>query len=142
MLNTVELERYARSSHRCCMAIYPIYQNLTESITPGYLKSKTRKAALGSRLSTRSITAITDSYTIKPLSRGRQAPARSVDDDAHQAARNDTGDGEGDDPAEVNPGDHAPVDGAPCAGAETDADGGASDALRGGDRELCEIVST
>lgn len=66
----------------------------------------------------------------------RVAPARSVDDDAHEAARDDTSDGEGDEPAEVDPADHAPVDGAPGARAETDTDGGTSDALGGRDGKL------
>lgn len=33
----------------------------------------------------------------------RVAPARSVDDDAHQAAGDDAGDGEGNEPAHVDP---------------------------------------
>ena len=65
------------------------------------------------------------------------SPARSVDNDAHQAARDDTGGGQGDDPAEVDPGNHAPVDGAPGARAETDTDSCARDALSCGDGELC-----
>ena len=67
-------------------------------------------------------------------------PARGVDDDGAQAARDDTGNGEGDDPAHVDPGDHAPVDRPPGARAETDTDGSSGDALRGGDGELCEGV--
>ena len=65
-----------------------------------------------------------------------EAPARGVDDEAHQHTRDQASDGQGDNPTEVDPGDHAPVDGAPCTRAETDADGGAGDALRGGDGEL------
>lgn len=65
------------------------------------------------------------------------APARGVDDDAGKTAREDTGNGECEDPASVNPGNHAPVDGPPGARAETDTDNGASDALSGRDGELC-----
>ena len=65
------------------------------------------------------------------------APARRVNNNAHQTSSNDASDGQGDDPAAVDPGDHAPVDGAPSAGAEADANGRAGDALGGGDGELC-----
>jgi len=64
------------------------------------------------------------------------APPGGVDDDAHQTPRDDARHGQGDDPAKVDPRDHAPVDGAPGARAEADADGGARDALRGGDGEF------
>lgn len=66
-----------------------------------------------------------------------KTPARSIDDEAHQAAGDDAGDGEGEHPAHVDPANHAPVDGPPGARAETDADGGTSDTLGGGDGELC-----
>lgn len=65
-----------------------------------------------------------------------EAPARSVDDESHQATGDDTGHGESDDPAHVDPGDHAPVNSPPGTGAETDADSRASNALRGRDGEL------
>lgn len=70
------------------------------------------------------------------LSQGH-APSRCIDDDAHQTPRNDTGDGQGDDPAEVDPPDHTPVDGPPGAGAQTDTDGGTANALSGGDGKFC-----
>lgn len=66
------------------------------------------------------------------------APAGGVDDDTADAARDDTGNGEGDDPAHVDPGNHAPVDGAPGARAETDTNGSTSDTLSSGDGELCK----
>lgn len=75
-------------------------------------------------------------YFIRYLS-SAPAPARSVDDESHKAAGDDTGYGEREDPAHVDPGDHAPVDSPPGARAETDADGGTSNALRGGYGELC-----
>ena len=65
-------------------------------------------------------------------------PARSVDDNTSQATRDDTCDGEGNDPTTVDPGNHAPVDGAPGTGTETDTDSGTSNALSGGDGELCK----
>lgn len=65
------------------------------------------------------------------------APARSIDDDAHQAARDDAGHGQSDEPAHVDPAHKAPVDGPPRARAKTDTDGSASDALCSGNRELC-----
>lgn len=68
-------------------------------------------------------------------------PVRGEGDETHQAAGNETGGGDGNDPSEVDPGDHAPVDGSPVTVAETDADNGASDALGGGDGELCLVVS-
>lgn len=66
--------------------------------------------------------------------------SRSIDDDAADASRENAGDGKGDDPAHVDPGNHAPVDTPPGARAKTDTNGGASDALGGGDGELCRIV--
>lgn len=68
------------------------------------------------------------------------APARSVDDNAHQATRNNTSAGEGDDPATVDPEDHTPVNGPPGSRAETDTDSGTRDTLSGGDRKLCGRV--
>ena len=65
------------------------------------------------------------------------APPWSVDDEGHQAARDDTGTRQGDDPAAVDPADHAPVQGTPVAVAQTDADNGAGDALGGRDGQLC-----
>ena len=66
-----------------------------------------------------------------------KAPAGSVDDESAHATGDDTGDRQGHDPTHVDPGHHAPIDGPPGAGAETNTDGGTSDALSGGDRELC-----
>ena len=71
---------------------------------------------------------------------GVHAPARRVDDDAHQAPRKDAGGGQRDDPAHVDPRHHAPVDRPPRTGAEADADSSASDALRGGYRKLCNTL--
>ena len=68
-----------------------------------------------------------------------KAPARSVDDDAADAARDDTGDGQRHHPAHVDPGNHAPVDRPPGTRAETDTDGGTGDTLGGGDGELCSL---
>lgn len=67
-------------------------------------------------------------------------PAGSVDDDTAEAARDDASDGEGDDPAHVDPGNHAPVDGSPGTRAETDTNGSTGDALSGGNGELCGVV--
>ena len=64
-----------------------------------------------------------------------EAESGRVEDDAHEAARDDTGHGQGDEPTEVDPRDHAPVDRAPCTRAETDADRGTGDALRRRDGE-------
>lgn|SRR5688572_4267067 len=68
-----------------------------------------------------------------------KAPARSVDDDTADAARNDTGDWQGDDPAHVDPRDHAPVDRPPGTGAKTNTNGGTGDTLGSRDRELCRV---
>jgi hypothetical protein len=64
-------------------------------------------------------------------------PSRSVDNDTSQAAGNNTGTGQSDDPAHVDPGNHTPVDGPPGSVTETDTDGGAGDTLCGGDGQLC-----
>jgi len=69
------------------------------------------------------------------------APTRSIDNNAHQTSRHDTRHGESDEPAHVDPSNHAPVNSAPCARAETDTDSGTSDALSGGDGKLCDEVS-
>lgn len=69
------------------------------------------------------------------------APARGVDDKGHEKARDDAGAGQRDNPAAVDPANHAPVEGAPVAVAETDTDNGARDALRGGDGEFCRGAS-
>ena len=61
-----------------------------------------------------------------------------MDDKGHEQARDDAGAGQRDDPAAVDPADHAPVERAPVAVAETDTDDGACDALRGGDGEFCK----
>ena len=52
---------------------------------------------------------------------------------AHQAASDDTGNWQRDDPAHVDPRNHPPVDAPPGAAAQADADGGAGDALGGAD---------
>lgn len=67
----------------------------------------------------------------------RESEPRCIDNDTHQAAGHDTCDGQRDEPAQVDPGDHAPVDGAPSARAETDANRGTGDALRRGDGQGC-----
>jgi hypothetical protein len=64
------------------------------------------------------------------------APARSVDDEPSKAAGGNTGNWEGNNPTHVDPGNHAPVNGAPGTGAKTDTDGGTGDALGGGDGEF------
>ena len=68
-------------------------------------------------------------------------PARSIDNDTTDTARDDARDRKCDDPAHVNPSDHAPVDRAPCTRAETDTDGGTGDTLGGGHGELWGVVS-
>lgn len=70
------------------------------------------------------------------------SPARSVDDEASQDSGEGGGDGQGDDPAHVDPGNHAPVDGAPGAGAQADTDGGAGDALGGRHGKFCGCSKT
>jgi hypothetical protein len=67
----------------------------------------------------------------------RHTPSRRVDNDTSQASGKNTGAGQGDDPAHVDPGNHAPVNRPPGSVAETDTDGGAGDTLCGGDGELC-----
>lgn len=69
--------------------------------------------------------------------RGPPSPVRRKGDEAHEDARNQSGHGHRDEPAEVDPRHHAPVDGTPVAVAEADADNGARDALGGGDGEFC-----
>lgn len=61
----------------------------------------------------------------------RRAEMRRVEDDTSQATRNDTSARKGDDPAKVDPGDHAPVDGPPRTSAETDTDSRTRDTLGG-----------
>jgi len=68
------------------------------------------------------------------------SPARSVNNNAHEAAGNDASHGQGNEPAHVDPEHHAPVDGAPRAGAETNTNRGARDALSGGNGELCRVL--
>lgn len=71
---------------------------------------------------------------------GGLRPVRGVSDGTHEAAGNDTGSGHGDDPTKVDPDNHAPVDRAPVAVAETDTDNGTSDALGGGDGKFWQIM--
>ena len=65
---------------------------------------------------------------------------RGVEGKADQAATDETGDGDGHDPGEDEEADSLPVDGAESAVAETDTDGGTSDAhgSRDGERVLGE----
>lgn len=70
-----------------------------------------------------------------------KTPARSVDDDAHEAARKDASDGKGNDPSHVDPCHHAPVDGSPGPRAQTNANSRASDALGRRNGKLCFLVS-
>lgn len=60
---------------------------------------------------------------------------RGVDQDPRQAPRNDTSDRQRDDPAKVDPRNHAPVDGPPRTSAETNTDGRTRDTLGSRDRE-------
>lgn len=59
-----------------------------------------------------------------------------VDEESHDTATDETGDGDGHDPGEEQEADSLPVDGFEAAVAETDADGGTGDTHRGGDRKL------
>lgn len=68
-------------------------------------------------------------------------PVGRVDDDAHQAARHEAGDGHSNEPTAVDPGNHAPVDGAPVTVAETHTDGTARDALGSGNGETLGRIS-
>ena len=52
-----------------------------------------------------------------------ETPSRSVDDYAHQAPGDDTSDGEGNEPAKIDPCDHTPVDSSPGTRTETDSNG-------------------
>lgn len=61
---------------------------------------------------------------------------RGVQQDAHQAATNETGDGDGHDPGEDQETDSLPVDSLEGTVAETDTDSGASNAHGGGDGQL------
>lgn len=65
------------------------------------------------------------------------SPAGSIDNNTREAPGNDTSDRKGDNPTEVDPRNHTPVDGSPGTIAKTDTDGGTSDTLRRGNRELC-----
>lgn len=61
---------------------------------------------------------------------------RGVDDDAHEAARQRSGNRDGEDPACEQKTNSLPVDGPDPAVAETDTDGRAGDTHGGGDGEL------
>lgn len=63
-------------------------------------------------------------------------PARSVDNEAHENTRDNTSAREGDEPPEVNPGNHTPVDSPPITIAETNAHSSTGDALCGRNGEL------
>lgn len=56
-------------------------------------------------------------------------PSRRINNNPHQAPRNDTCAWQGDEPAHVDPSHHAPIDGSPGAVAETHADGSTRYAL-------------
>ena len=66
----------------------------------------------------------------------RVTPAGGIDNDTRETPRDNTGNGESEDPASVDPSHHAPVDGAPRARAETNSDGGTGDALSRRDGKL------
>ena len=66
-------------------------------------------------------------------------PARSINDDTHQASRNDAGHRQSDEPAHVDPRHKAPVDGPPRTRAKTNTDSSASNALGSRNRELCKL---
>lgn len=61
---------------------------------------------------------------------------RGVECQTHETATDQTSDGDGHDPGEDQQEDPLPVDGAEAAVAETDTNGGTSDAHGGGDGEL------
>jgi hypothetical protein len=69
-----------------------------------------------------------------------QSPARGIDDDSHETAGKDSRHREGNNPAKVDPCNHAPVDGSPSAIAQTHTDCGTRDTLSGGDGELCRLL--
>jgi hypothetical protein len=58
---------------------------------------------------------------------------RSVEDDTHEETTDGSGNGDGHDPGEAEKADSLPVDGAEGSVAETDTNGGTSDAHRGRD---------
>ena len=62
----------------------------------------------------------------------RVASLRSIDDDSHEAARDNACNRKSDDSAHVNPRNHSPVDSSPVTVAKSDADGCASNTLGGG----------
>lgn len=62
-------------------------------------------------------------------------PGGGVDGKSHEAAADETGNGDGHDPREEEKAESLPVDGPPGTVAETDTDGGAGDAHGGGDGE-------
>ena len=68
-------------------------------------------------------------------------PTRAVDDETHENARDETSHGHRDEPAEVDPRDHPPVDCPPVAVAEADTYNGTGDALRCRDGKLCRPIS-
>lgn len=62
-----------------------------------------------------------------------EAPARSIDDQAHKYPRQDTCDWERDDPTTVDPSDHTPIDCPPITRAQADTDGSTGNTLSSGD---------
>lgn len=91
-----------------------------------YYVSKKRSAFLRIELSN---TKLCEGLVLK-------TPSWSIDDDSHQAARDDTGDRQGNNPASIDPGNHTPVDGPPGARAETHTDSGSGNTLRSRDGKL------
>lgn len=65
----------------------------------------------------------------------RIAPLRRIDDDGHQTAGNDPGDRQRDDPTEIDPSYHPPIDGLDVTRAQAHPDRRARDALRRADRQ-------
>ena len=63
-------------------------------------------------------------------------PAGRVESEAHETSTDETGNGDRHDPGEEQEANSLPVDGAPCAVAETDTDGGTGDAHGRGDGQL------
>ena len=63
-------------------------------------------------------------------------PVGGIGDETHQATGDGTSDGHGDEPTEVDPSDHAPVNSTPITVAKTNTDNGAGDALSGRNGEF------
>lgn len=61
----------------------------------------------------------------------------SKGNETHENTRDQASRRDSNNPSEIDPSNHAPVDGTPIAVAKTYTYNGASDALGGGDGELC-----